>query len=51
MAYEGLAVIDFETTLFSPQHGHRVIEVGLVLVSSDGVIELAFETVNNLAAI
>jgi len=47
MAYKGFAVIDFETTGFSPQHHHRVIEVGLVLVSSDGIVEREFETVIN----
>jgi DNA polymerase-3 subunit epsilon len=47
MAYKGFAVIDFETTGFSPQHHHRVIEIGLVHVSPDGVIEREFETVLN----
>lgn len=47
MAHKGFAVIDFETTGFSPQHHHRVIEVGLVLVSPAGVIEREFETVLN----
>lgn len=47
MAHKGFAVIDFETTGFSPQHHHRVIEVGLVHVSQDGVIEGEFETVVN----
>jgi DNA polymerase-3 subunit epsilon len=47
MAHKGFAVIDFETTGFSPQHHHRVIEVGLVHVSPDGVIEREFETVIN----
>ncbi|WP_423923801.1 exonuclease domain-containing protein [Frigoribacterium sp. 2-23] len=47
MAPKGFAVIDFETTGFSPQHHHRVIEVGLVHVSPDGIIEREFETVIN----
>ena len=47
MAHKGFAVIDFETTGFSPQHHHRVIEIGLVHVSPDGVIEREFETVLN----
>jgi DNA polymerase III epsilon subunit family exonuclease len=47
MAPKGFAVIDFETTGFSPQHHHRVIEIGLVHVSPDGVIEREFETVLN----
>ena len=47
MAHKGFAVVDFETTGFSPQHHHRVIEVGLVHVSPDGVIEREFETVIN----
>jgi len=47
MAHKGFAVIDFETTGFSPQHHPRVIEIGLVHVSPDGVIEREFETVLN----
>jgi DNA polymerase-3 subunit epsilon len=48
MAHKGFAVIDFETTGFSPQHHHRVIEIGLVHVSQDGVIEREFETAGAL---
>lgn len=47
MAYQGLAVLDFETTGFSPQHHHRVSEVGTVHVSADEVIEREFQTVIN----
>jgi DNA polymerase-3 subunit epsilon len=47
MTHKGFAVIDFETTGFSPQHHHRVIEIGLVHVSPDGVVEREFETVLN----
>lgn len=45
--HEGYAVIDFETTGFSPAHGHRVIEIGLVHVSPGGEIERSFETLLN----
>lgn len=47
MPQKGFAVVDFETTGFSPQHHHRVIEVGIVHVSPDGTIEREFETVLN----
>jgi len=47
MPQKGFAVVDFETTGFSPQHHHRVIEVGIVHVSPDGTIEREFETVVN----
>lgn len=42
--HNGYAVIDFETTGFSPAHGHRIIEIGLVHVSPTGAIERTFET-------
>ncbi|WP_423923799.1 exonuclease domain-containing protein [Frigoribacterium sp. 2-23] len=47
MAHNGYAVIDFETTGLSPQHHHRVIEIGIVHVAPDGTIEDSFETVVN----
>lgn len=44
MTHNGYAVIDFETTGFSPAQGHRIIEIGLVHVSPSGAIERTFET-------
>lgn len=41
------AVIDFETTGFSPQRGDRVIEVGVVLVDRDGGVEHEWSTLVN----
>jgi DNA polymerase-3 subunit epsilon len=43
----GYAVIDFETTGFSPKKHDRVVEVGVVHVSSDGVIEDHWATLVN----
>uniref|UniRef100_A0A942T1T9 Exonuclease domain-containing protein n=1 Tax=Neobacillus citreus TaxID=2833578 RepID=A0A942T1T9_9BACI len=45
--HNGYAVIDFETTGFSPNHGHRIIEIGLVHVAPDGQVERSFETLLN----
>ena len=45
--HDGYAVIDFETTGFSPNHGHRIVEIGLVHVSPDGQVERSFETLLN----
>lgn len=41
------AVIDFETTGFSPQRGDRVIEVGIVLLDPDGGVEHEWTTLVN----
>ena len=38
------AVIDLETTGFSPARGDRIIEVGVVLLDDDGVIEQEWTT-------
>lgn len=40
----GYAVVDFETTGLRPQEGDRAIEVGIVLLSPDGVITGEAET-------
>jgi DNA polymerase-3 subunit epsilon len=45
--HNGYAVIDLETTGFSPRQGHRIIEIGVVHVSPTGEIERSFETVLN----
>ena len=41
------AVIDVETTGLSPLHNHRVLEVALVLVDSDGNIVYEWDTLIN----
>jgi DNA polymerase III epsilon subunit family exonuclease len=41
------AVIDFETTGFSPANGDRVIEVGVVLLGEDGGREGEWDTLLN----
>ena len=41
------AVIDVETTGLSPLHNHRVLEVALVLVDSDGNIVYEWDTLVN----
>lgn len=43
----GYTVIDFETTGFSPRHHDRVVEVGVVYVSLDGVIQDHWGTLVN----
>src|SRR5882672_3596764 len=40
----GFAVLDFETTGFDANHYDRVVEVGVVLLSSDGYIEDEWST-------
>lgn len=47
MKNTGFAVIDFETTGFSPQKGDKVVEVGLVLLDSQGIPETTFSTLVN----
>jgi DNA polymerase-3 subunit epsilon len=47
MVNQGYAVIDFETTGFSPNHSHRVIEIAVVHVDPTGTIEDRWETVVN----
>ena len=47
MAHQGYAVIDFETTGFSPTHHHRIIEIAVVHVAPDGTVEDRWETVVN----
>ncbi|MFU8947550.1 exonuclease domain-containing protein [Mycetocola zhadangensis] len=47
MVNQGYAVIDFETTGFSPSHHHRVIEVAVVHVDPYGTVEGRWETVIN----
>lgn len=43
----GFAVLDFETTGFDANHHDRVVELGVVLVSSDGDIENEWSTLLN----
>lgn len=43
----GYAVIDLETTGFSPARGDRIVEVGVVLVDDDGVVEDEWTTLIN----
>jgi DNA polymerase-3 subunit epsilon len=47
MVNQGYAVIDFETTGFSPDHHHRVIEIAVVHVDPNGTVEDRWETVVN----
>jgi DNA polymerase-3 subunit epsilon len=44
---DGFAVIDFETTGFSPARGDRAVEVGVVLLARDGVREGEWDTLLN----
>jgi DNA polymerase-3 subunit epsilon len=44
---EGFAVIDFETTGFSPAQGDRAVEVGLVLLSAEGQPDGEWDTLLN----
>ncbi|MBC9944333.1 hypothetical protein ICL81_07395 [Leucobacter sp. cx-328] len=43
----GFAVLDFETTGLSPKFGHRILEVGVLLLDADFRIEGSFETLVN----
>lgn len=43
----GYAVIDLETTGFSPARGDRIVEVGVVLVDDTGVVEHEWTTLIN----
>ncbi len=43
----GYAVLDFETTGLAPGYGHRVLEVGVVLLSSDLEIEGGLDSLVN----
>lgn len=43
----GYAVVDFETTGILPSYHHRVIEIGVVHVESDGSVSGRWETVVN----
>lgn len=43
----GFAVVDLETTGLFPAKHDRIVEIGVVLVSSDGVIESRHETLVN----
>lgn len=43
----GYAVIDLETTGFSPARGDRIVEVGVVLVDDSGLIESEWSTLVN----
>lgn len=40
----GFAVLDFETTGFSPRTGERVVEIGVVGLSAQGETEFEWET-------
>lgn len=41
------AVIDLETTGFSPARGDKIVEIGIVLVDDDGAIEHEWGTLVN----
>ena len=43
----GYAVVDTETTGFSPTHGDRVLEVAVVLLDDEGHVEREWETLLN----
>ena len=43
----GYAVVDTETTGFSPAHGDRVLEVAVVLLDAQGRVEREWETLLN----
>ena len=43
----GYAVVDTETTGFSPTHGDRVLEVAVVLLDAEGHVEREWETLLN----
>ena len=43
----GYAVVDTETTGFSPAHGDRVLEVAVVLLDAAGSVEREWETLLN----
>jgi DNA polymerase-3 subunit epsilon len=47
MNARGYAVFDFETTGFSPAYGHRVAEVGVVLLDVKGNFESSWGTLVN----
>ncbi len=42
-----VAVVDFETTGFSPSYGHRVLEIGVVLLDQYGQSEYEWTTLVN----
>lgn len=44
---KGFAVIDLETTGFSPEKHDRIVEIGVVHLSPDGEVEARYETVVN----
>ena len=47
MTAAGFAVVDVETTGFSPKRGDRIVEIGIVHLSPDGEIENSWETLVN----
>lgn len=47
MSGVGFAVIDLETTGFSPKRGDRILEIGLIQITPDGEIENRFTTLVN----
>ena len=47
IAVDGYAVIDVETTGFSPQQNDRVVEIGVVYVSPRGEIQDHWSTIVN----
>lgn len=47
MSDTGFAVLDFETTGFSPKNGDKVVEVGLVLLDQQGNPESTYSTLVN----
>ncbi len=46
-ALKSFAVVDVETTGFSPNYHHRVIEIGIVRLARNGEVEEEYETLVN----
>ena len=47
MGATGFAVLDLETTGLWPSYGHRIVEIGIVLLDSEGNMEGDWETLVN----
>jgi DNA polymerase-3 subunit epsilon len=47
MATDQIAVIDLETTGLSPWRHDRVVEIGIVVISPDGLVQTEYETLVN----
>ena len=47
MAKDRIAVIDLETTGLSPWRHDRVVEIGIVVISPEGIVETEYDTLVN----